>query len=87
MTILTDETRVARKRHRCEWCGESIEVGQRYRYYSGVFDGEFQSTHMHTECLLACDRELRNSYDDFFMPFEHARGKTEWEAEEDTHAE
>lgn len=31
----------AKKPHTCEECGRRIEVGEVYRYASGVFDGDF----------------------------------------------
>jgi hypothetical protein len=80
MTILTDENRIARKPHRCEWCGERIEPGQQYRYYSGVFYGNFQSTHMHNECYDACQEDASEYGMDYeFEPYRNGRGKREVE--------
>ena len=41
---------VARKQHRCEWCGEAIEKGEKHAKYVGMFEGDFQSWRMHQEC-------------------------------------
>lgn len=30
MEILKDKTPIARKEHRCEYCGEMIHVGEKY---------------------------------------------------------
>lgn len=73
--LLTDETRKARKMHKCIWCGESIGVGDSYRYQSGVFDGEMQGNHWHHECVEAAGRfcyEL--DLEDGFTPYEYQRG-------------
>ena len=32
---------IAKKTHYCESCGKQIEVGEKYSYESGVFDGFF----------------------------------------------
>jgi hypothetical protein len=43
----------ARRRRRCDWCGEFIEVGQpysRWRYYDGADAG---TARMHPECDAA----------------------------------
>jgi hypothetical protein len=47
----------AAKKHRCSWCGESIDVGEsykRYRYFDG---GDVGTVKMHPECyedMLEC---------------------------------
>jgi len=40
----------ARKFHRCEACGRSIEPGQTYRKIAQRIDGEFDAIAMHDEC-------------------------------------
>lgn len=47
---LHHETRRARKVHRCTWCGQTIEPGQRYFHFSVIFEGELQTNKMHPEC-------------------------------------
>lgn len=37
----TEETRRARKRHRCDECGAAIMPGQMYTVGKGMFDGDF----------------------------------------------
>lgn len=43
----------AAKQHRCEWCGESVHVGEVHAQFVGSFEGEFQSWRMHKECQKA----------------------------------
>ena len=40
----------AKKEHRCEACGDKIQIGERYKYESGKFEGEFFSRCYHTAC-------------------------------------
>lgn len=49
--------RIARKRHRCELCGGEIEVGEKYSYESGVYDGFFYTRKLHSVC-----REIIDDY-------------------------
>ncbi len=69
--VLRDETRKARKEHRCIWCGEVIVVGNSYRYQSGVFDGEIQGNHWHAECFRAAAEECDWEFE--FIPYENDR--------------
>ncbi len=62
---------VARKAHKCEWCGEPIHVGERHPQFVGQWDGEFQHWRMHSECYGAVNWD---DLVDGFMPYEHARG-------------
>ena len=50
-------TQAARKRHRCTWCWQFIEIGDqyaRYRYYDG---GDVGTVRMHPECHGAMQEE------------------------------
>lgn len=60
---------VARKEHRCEYCGEKILKGEKHIKFSGVFEGEFQNWRMHDECNTAwCATE-----DEYFEPLVNER--------------
>jgi hypothetical protein len=75
-TQLTAEHRKARKTHRCVWCGEAIPKGTVYDYYSGVFDGDMQSSRYHFECVSASREwcQENDPWGDGYMPYEFFRG-------------
>jgi predicted nucleic acid-binding Zn-ribbon protein len=71
---LSSETPMARKQHRCTWCGEHIEKGDTYVRVSGVFDGDLQTSKFHPECDDACTEEARYEGGSFeFMPYDNER--------------
>ena len=39
MEVLRNITPVARKEHRCEFCGGVIHVGEKYNRQTNVYDG------------------------------------------------
>lgn len=43
----------ARKAHRCDECGRTIEAGERYRRSSALFDGRFDEFKMCWHCRVA----------------------------------
>ena len=45
--------KAARKRHRCTWCWERINVGDTYKRYRMFDGGDAQTIRMHPECLGA----------------------------------
>lgn len=51
METLSDEWVRARKQHRCELCGEPIEVGDRHRRWTGKDGGELLNGRYHEECM------------------------------------
>lgn len=46
-------TQFARKRYPCEWCGESINIGDSYTRYRWFCHGDAGTCRMHRECLAA----------------------------------
>lgn len=53
------ECHQARKRHRCSWCWQQIEVGEKYRRYRFYDDGEAATVKMHPECHDAMQEAAR----------------------------
>lgn len=49
-TLLSESFPTARKRHRCIWCGQYIEPGDKYRRERSVSDGDMQDHKWHPEC-------------------------------------
>ena len=54
------KTIVARKRHRCHWCGERIEKGAMYESTFIVWEGDPWTRKLHPECA---DAERAYDYD------------------------
>ena len=67
----TSFTPVARKDHRCAWCGHEIVAGMKYYRYTGMFEGEFQNWAMHLECEEAY--RLDDPYNDGFSMYDNER--------------
>jgi len=76
----------ARKRRRCEWCGEWIEVGESCILRKYVFEGSFNNSRQHPECNEAMKRSDLG-WEQSFEFGEQRRGKTVAESEEIHHAE
>ena len=62
---------VARKRHRCEWCGQDILQGSKHARFAGRWDSEWQRWRMHSECYD--DASMRGELSEGFVPYEHNR--------------
>lgn len=65
MTFLAVNTRTARKLHRCDWCPEVVQPGEKYVDERTIFDGEFQALKFHPECKTACSEMARLERGDF----------------------
>ena len=50
MSFSRETTHTAKKPHRCECCGKTIEAGSRYVRWAGLTDGDFASVAMHEDC-------------------------------------
>jgi hypothetical protein len=73
-TLISAETRKARKQHLCSWCGQKIEPGETYEFSYFIFDGDPQSNRFHKECDAACSAAAREEGGEFeFSPGENER--------------
>lgn len=43
-------TRTARKTHKCDWCNETIEKGEKYEYQKFIWDGKLYDWKSHEAC-------------------------------------
>lgn len=68
---------IARKPHRCIWCGEMIESGEKYRREKGVYEGEVQNQAWHMECVEDRYSAMLDSYDNEFIPYSGERPRKE----------
>ena len=64
----------ARVLHKCEGCGQPIEVGKKYSYETGKWDGDFFARPMHLECFEVMN-EILNALDDNEFDWD---GLTDW---------
>jgi hypothetical protein len=62
---------IARKDHRCEWCGVVIPAGTKHAQFAGRWDGEWQNWRMHSECYH--DASENKALADGFTPYENER--------------
>jgi hypothetical protein len=68
-----------RKPHKCEWCNESIKIGEKAAVRKYIYDGEFHSAHQHPECYKALSE---SDCGDGFVQGEQHRGWTLDESQE-----
>jgi hypothetical protein len=72
-TILKNKTMIARKRHKCEWCGKHIEPGDTYHYTVQISEGSFITLKAHPSCnrlLYALWNARDYNYDEGISPDE-----------------
>lgn len=51
--VLDPQTPLARKNHKCYWCGEVIEAGTKYSRWTWVDAGSASTVRAHLECATA----------------------------------
>lgn len=56
----------AKKVHKCEFCEKTIEVGERYSYESGKFDGDFFVRKLCLDCRSILNDYLNSQQDNEF---------------------
>ena len=68
--ILSRHTPKSRNTHRCIWCGQAIENGEKHTLEKGIMDGKFQANRYHQECHVAMEAWTKdNDADDGFMAY------------------
>lgn len=50
MEVLRNTTPIARKEHRCDFCGDIISIGETYNRQTNVYDGCIYDWVSHSEC-------------------------------------
>lgn len=71
--IISSELRKARKPHKCIWCGQSIEIGARYRYERVRGPDGMDFNPWHLECDEAHREASRVDHDGEFTPYDNER--------------
>jgi hypothetical protein len=71
-TLLRSKLVKARCPHTCIWCGELIDVGDKYLLETVNHEGQLQEQHWHPECKDDCD-----PYEEF-MPGCGERPRLNW---------
>lgn len=87
-TVMREVIRRARKQYRCCECGNHIEVGNRYEYVTGIWDGVGQTFRTCLDCVearkiyvdqldrhdcLPCFGELYEGWAPCELPLHHRR--------------
>ena len=57
--LLNEETRLARKAHKCDYCGENIEKGEKYNVATLKYDGQLYKWKTHEKCHYIAQRLWR----------------------------
>lgn len=65
MTILKESKPTARKEHKCEFCGGTIAIGEKYDRQTSVYDGGVYDWITHCDCSkLAHELDMYDGCDD-----------------------
>lgn len=51
----------AKKKHKCDLCGECIDIGEKYYRYTGIYDGRFNDKKYHSECITAIHKYCKDT--------------------------
>ena len=66
----------ARKRHKCFWCGDPIQLGEPYSYWGWASDGGVERIKVQPECEIAWQATCNNEFDGIYVtiPYDHEKG-------------
>jgi len=67
LELIREGDPVAKKEHRCIWCGETILKGEKHHQQVGRFDGELQDGRYHNECWVDAGRSFREGDCEFTL--------------------
>lgn len=67
-------TQVAKKPHRCSWCGDQIDAGEKYTRWRWFDDGDAGTIKMHQECNTAFDVDAQAGNNTFDL-YDNERGE------------
>jgi hypothetical protein len=67
------KNRVARRPHRCTYCGEDIGQGDTYVFQKGNYDGRWFESKMHPECF----EDMCENGDGEYTPYSNERPQVE----------
>lgn len=70
VSTLSRKRSVARKPHRCIWCGQTVLTGSQYERQQIIIDGYFQSNAWHEACLVGFDERWDKTREEEFDPGE-----------------
>ena len=71
MEFFNGRYRTAKKEHICEICKQKIQIGEKYEYESGKFDGVFFDRHYHIDCYMTLQDFLSDTIDDDWFSYDH----------------
>jgi len=72
LELIREGDPVAKKDHRCIWCGETILKGEKHHQQVGRFDGEIQDGRFHRECWTVASESFKDECE--FTLWGHERG-------------
>lgn len=68
-TLFSEDARIAKKAHRCIWCGQRINLGARYIDERSIYDGNIQRHRWHPEC----HEDARREGEEELTPYDNER--------------
>ena len=64
---------MAKKLHKCIWCGEAIPAGMKYRHEFSKYCGDVQNHKFHLECYTSMQKYIDAEEDGEFEPYMNER--------------